>query len=794
MIKQFRHTATAIGALAVASPLMASPAWAAAAQQGGPGDPDVTNAAASQPGAAQQQPMPVSNGGLADIVVTARKVAENMQDVPVSITAFSGKDLEAQSATQLQDVAKLTPGLIIRPSAAGSAQAVFQIRGQFQNDTVATLDPSVGVYVDDLYVARAYGINSDLVDVVGVQTLRGPQGTLFGRNTTGGAILIQTGDPELDAFTLTASGTYGRFDERSGSFVVNIPIVPGRVAARGALKVAKRDGYMHDLISGRDAADQDSVTGRAKLLVQATDNLSLILSGEIFRSDFAFNPFNLAYVSPTSAANLSVGFERYGPGAVGTRFGQGAAAIASDISANSGTDTFANSLFPRNKVKTQTYAGTLQLDTFFGAVKFIGGYRKVNSLAVDDIDGSRYVIVDSVLRADLEQYSGELQVTGQTANDAIDFAAGLFYFEESGTDGSTTYALAGVNPNNPNITFGHVSTRSQGMYAQAAWHVTDALSLTGGLRYSVEDKGITLFNRSYSAATGGFVCSLPSTRADCGASRSDDFSGLSYTAGIDYELTPDILLYAKAGRGFRSGGQNLRSAGTLSSFVPFKPEIVNSYEAGIKAEFFDRKARVNLAGYYSAIKDIQRSTIVTASSGQTATIVGNAGKARIFGGEAEVTFMPVRAIELAGTLAYTNPKYLDYVDPNTGLDRSDEPFDNIARWTFSTSATFRHDFDFGAFSLRGDFAYQGRTALQPYGGTNPDIRDLTTMDPVGLLGARAMLTIMDGALDLAAFGRNLTNNRSANVAIYLPPPIDLVALQRREPRTFGVSATYRYGN
>lgn len=782
MIEGISRFGASAGALTIAlacAPFMASPA---AAQD--------TAGAADQPSMSE----PAPSTGLNDIVVTARKISENLQTVPVSVTALSGEDLDEQNATQLEDVAKLTPGLIIRPSAGGSAQSVFQIRGQFQNDTVATLDPSVGVYVDDLYIARAYGINADLVDVQSVQTLRGPQGTLFGRNTTGGAILIETGDPNLYELSGTLSATYGRFNERTGSAVINVPIVPERIAARGAFKISKRDGWMHDRLSDRDAAERDSLTGRLKLLVQATDNLSVLLSGEIFDADFAFNPFNLAYVSPTSAANLAVGFELNGPGAVPERFGQGAAAIAGEIAANSGTDRFANSLFPRNDVKTQTYGGTINLDTFFGAVKFVGGYRKVKSFTQDDIDGSRFVIVDSVLRADLEQYSGELQVTGQTADDAVDFAAGLFYFEESGTDGSTTVALAGINPNNPNVTFGKVSTRSQGIYGQASWHITDALTFTGGLRYSIEDKGITLFNRSYSAALGDFVCSLPSTRADCGASRSDDFDGLSYTAGLDYQLGDDILVYAKLGRGFRSGGQNLRSAGGLSSFVPFEPEIVDSYEAGVKAEFFDRKARLNVAGYYSSIKDIQRSTIVTAPSGQTATIVGNAGKARIFGGEAELTFLPIPALELAGTVAYTDPKYLDYVDPNTGIDRSSEPFDNIARWTFSTSATFRHQFDFGEFLLRGDFAYQGRTPLQAYGGTNEAIRDITTMDPVGLLGARASISFMDDTFELAAFGRNLTDNRSANVAIFLPPPIELVALQRREPRTFGVSATYRFGN
>lgn len=749
--------------------------------------------AQSAASASDQEAGSTTDNQLGDIVVTARKVSENLQDVPVAVTAFSGEQLEAQNASQLTDIAKLTPGLVIRPSASGPAQAVFQIRGQFQNDTVATLDPSVGVYVDGYYIARAYGINSDLVDVQSVQTLKGPQGTLFGRNTTGGAILIQTNDPDADQFSGLVSATYGRFDERAATGVINVPILTDRIALRAAVQVRKRDGYVRERLSGRDVGNQDSWTGRIKLLVNATDNLSFLLSGEVFESDFAFNPYRLAYVSPTSAANLAAGIALFGPGPTGTRFGQGSAALASEIALNSSSDSVANSRFSSNDVKTQTYTGTTTLETFFGAVKFIGGYRKIDSTAQTDIDGSSFVIVDSVLTASLEQYSGELQFTGKAFNDAVDFAAGLFYFKENGRDGSVAMALTAINPNNPNVTDGLIDTRSQGLYGQATWHISDALSFTGGLRYSVEDKGLTLRNRSFNAAQGLFLCSLPTTRPDCGATRSDSFSAISYTAGLDYRLSEEILTYAKISRGFRSGGQNLRSSGTLSSFVPFRPEIVTTYEGGVKAQFLDNRGRFNAAGYYSRINEIQRSTLVTSPSGQTATIVGNAGKAQIWGAEAELTLAPVPGLELAGTAAYTKPKYISYIDPNTGDDRSNEPFDNVAKWTFSTSATYTHEFDFGRFSLRGDYSYQGRTPLQAYAGPNAAITAATTMKPVGLLGARASLTLLDGTLDLAVFGRNLTNNRTPNVAIYLPAPIDLVAVQYREPRTFGVSATVRFG-
>jgi iron complex outermembrane receptor protein len=163
-------------------------------------------------------------GGLEEIVVTARKVAENLQDVPVAVTAFSGLDLANQNAQRVQDVARFTPGLIIRPGNASSTSLTIALRGQAQTDVLATLDPSVGTYVDGIYWARAYGLNGSLLDIQSVQVLKGPQGTLFGRNTTGGAMLINSNDPELGEFSGRLSATYGRFDERELVGIVNVPI------------------------------------------------------------------------------------------------------------------------------------------------------------------------------------------------------------------------------------------------------------------------------------------------------------------------------------------------------------------------------------------------------------------------------------------------------------------------------------------------------------------------------------------------------------------------------------------
>jgi iron complex outermembrane receptor protein len=189
----------------------------------------------AQPAMAQQAPAgaaPAADAGtgLNDIIVTARKVSEKLQDVPVSVTAFSGQDLKDQGTARVEDLAQFTPGLQVIGSAADTDAPIFASRGQAQTDVIATLEPSVGVYLDGIYVARSHGLNADLLDIASVQTLKGPQGTLFGHNTSAGAILLQTNDPKLNETSGSVSGTYGRFNEADAAGIVNVPLIKDKLA------------------------------------------------------------------------------------------------------------------------------------------------------------------------------------------------------------------------------------------------------------------------------------------------------------------------------------------------------------------------------------------------------------------------------------------------------------------------------------------------------------------------------------------------------------------------------------
>lgn len=784
--------------------------------------------------------------GLGEIIVTARKVNENAQQVPVALTAFSGEDLQNQNLQKVQDLGNFTPGLTIRPGQNSPSGVVITLRGQVQTDTLATLDPSVGTYVDGVYWARAYGLNSDILDVRSVEVLKGPQGTLFGRNTTGGALLINTNDPDAGKFSARAAVTYGRYNELDMRGYVNVPLVSDKIALRVAGARSRRDGYTTNTTAngtaipgntvvlrqfsgsqlGRELDNKDRWNLRGKLLVKPTERLSLILSGEYFDMDeqvsrqllLALPTFNAGVASPT---NLSPNSTYSVTGTAGTFAGvvagnsaataqaPGIALLNAEAAAMAANpNTAANNEISYVLARTYTYGLTAALDTDWGEIKFIGSSRKVTSAAGLDLEGSSYGIHFTESQQQLKQQSAELQMTGKAFNKAVDFALGAFVFHESGFDQSVSVTVPLLNGNSGHF-YGKINNDSIGVYSQASWHITDALTFTGGLRYSVDDKGLDTRSNNYNRATGLTTCSIISVPAfnaggevvgpvECSIVRRDAFSGISYTAGLDYKIGNDVLVYAKTAKGFRSGGQNLR-APRAAAFIPFEPETAYSYEIGFKSEFFSRRLRVNAAAYITDVKDIQRSTLIATAPVPpstvpgSATILGNAGKARFKGVELEVQAQLFDGFRVSAAGSLVDPKYVAFSDLSG--DRSFERFVGIAKRQFSVAADYSVDLGSSTrIKLHADYAWRSSYATDPYyfpaNPSNQAIVDATTAPALGLLGARAAVEI-GGNYELAVFGRNLTNRRS-NIAALLVAPLGYVTGSRQEPATYGVTASVKF--
>lgn len=767
-----------------------------------------------------------SSDQLQDIVVTARKVAENLQKVPVSITAYSGEELLKQNVRSLPEVARLTPGLQIAPALTSTAAMSVMMRGQVQADTLATIDPSVGIYVDGVYWARAYGLTASMVDIANFQALKGPQGTLFGRNTTGGAVLINTNDPSFsDGLSGSLSGTYGRFNQQSLTGVLNVPIIEDKVAARFVYSGNRRDGYVRELNSGKMIGNLNDYTLRAKLLIRPTEDFKILVSADKFHTDTLIDPGRATYFVPNGNGAFEAGIEVLGqsacladrPACIAAGNAKGAQQVALGSRFTASLNATPNAV-----LTAETYTTTASLATSFGEIKAIGGYRKLDSKLFDpDNDAGGVKILDSsgvskygpLTWQYMQQWSGELTVTGKALNNALDFAVGAFVFHEYGHDdtpASTLTELAKLSTGGLRAitsSYGEIDTKSIGFYGQSTYHVNDKLSITGGIRWSRDRRGLTSYNSSLlvdpnSTTVVRTICNM----LVCPFARSATFSGWAYTASVDYQATEDVLLYLKTAKGFRSGGQVLRGVAAVpASLQPFAPEIVYSYEGGFKGEFFDRRLRVNLAAFYSHTKGAQRNTVTTIGS-VTSTVTTNAGIVDIYGGELEATAILGHGFQVAATAAYTKPKYKSFIDFN-GFDRSREPFQLVPAWTATLSPEWNGDIGPNKLSLRADFAYQSSQFNYPAGfyqdsagvwrdagnGQAFPVADVNGSNYANIdkahvvVNANATLTVLDGKLDLTVWGKNLTNLNDFVASLSLPA-ISVARSILREPRTFGVTA------
>jgi len=741
---------------------------------------------------------------LEEIVVTARKVEENLQSVPVAVTAFTGAQLVRQNAVRLSDVARLTPGLMFREGSNNPTGLIIGLRAQVQTDQLATLDPSVGTYVDGFYWARAYGLNTDLVDLKTVQVLKGPQGTLFGRNTTGGAVLLETNDPNPDVLSGMGQVSYGRFNERVFAGVLNAPIVTDRLAVRVAVQSNKRDGYLRDFISGKRYSDRSNFTARLKLGAQLSDNLKIVLSGEQTRMETRDKAQSLVFLrrpvvtSPTQPAFSSTArtFVNQFP-IVGLNVDDYMARARADHGYISLSPNPTN--VPYTKVRTETFTGTISYDSPVGLLKWISGYRKIVSLSNFDLDGSPWEINYTGSLQDLKNWSTELQLTGGALNERVRYAVGAFYFEENGFDRSLGYQVPGLNFNS-NQFYGEIDNKSVGAYVQTVTQLSDSVNLTTGVRYSTDHKGVETRNLFFDRRNPVLRCFMATAVAPlCSLSRSDKFSDTSYTAGLDYKPADDVLLYAKTSKGFRSGGQNLRAT-SVAAFVPFLPETVYEHEVGAKTQLFDRRLRFNVAAYRSTLKGAQRSTLVPTATGSITTILGNAARVRVWGMEAEATAILFSGFEAAATGSLTKPKYVRYSESpspqNPTGDRTNERFDGVPEASFSVAGTYRRDLSFGELMLRADYSWSDSTPANswnnPLDPNNADIIRYTTAPAGGVVNARAAISFADRGYEIAAWVRNLTNNRDL-VNAQLVDPIGYLSNRFREPRTYGVTVTARLG-
>lgn len=779
--------------------------------------------AAAQDRAPDNNNSSVQNSGEGDIIVTARRRAERIQDVPMAISAASGEALEQLNIGKPDELAGVAPGLVMMPGVYGNSNINPTIRSQRQASNNATYDQSVGIYFAEVPLARTQGLNSSFFDLDSVQVLKGPQGTLFGRNTTGGALIITPKAPTdiVEGYMQGTIGNYGLVDLEGA---LNLPISE-TLQLRVAGKATKRDGYIYSVTSDRHVDDENSRSWRISLKFEPTETFtnSLVVTG--FRESASGTTFKITDVNPDSGiANLHGWYQQL-----------------EQLQSLPFHTTTATADGTKTKIKTFGISNITTLDLGGVTLKNIFGYRYVDGLIDWNLQGDIDNAFSLVVRDKGRQISNELNLSGKARDDNLDYFAGLFYFREksiasqqSGNGfGLSSAQIAALPPegyvlgqpggratslvlNDPII------NTSYSAYAQATYRLpaVPGLSLTAGLRYTRDKREIS-WRSSFlytSSANPGPSCRLVDANNvvldPCVRDAEASWGRMTWTGSIDYKISNDALIYATHRRGYRSGGYTFTAFNAAES-VPYDPETVNDYEAGFKTMWRlgdDTRLRLNVAAYYQDYKDIQRQITVPPPGGvgSTAVFFKNAASATVKGVEVEGNLDIGSRLHLGGSFSLSDAYYKSFVVPDLG-DFTKAPFAGAPKYTATWLARWViQDDKKGTLSLSANGYYQSKTVS--IDGTVLNQADLTinrngtvvtvpkqTVYPWDVVPGRHLVNaavdwgnIMGSDLSVQFFVKNLFDKEYYG---YIQGGTGFQQLGKVQaslgaPRTYGLKATY----
>jgi iron complex outermembrane receptor protein len=654
-----------------------------------------------------------SAGALEEVVVTARKREESLQDTPIAISAFSAAALERQQITSTEDLDQVAPNLQFAsygPLTGNNSAAQVYIRGIGQSDGSSGVDPGVGLYIDDVYMGRAVGGVLDFRDISNVQILRGPQGTLFGRNTIGGAVLLTTTLPGKE-FGGTARVGFGDDNLYEGFAAVDLPI-SDTLAARFSAGTRQRDGYVTRVSDGIDLGNEDTYTVQSSLQWLPSDALTLTLRGDYTKEDengspFVFTAINESQVFPAAISR--------GAGCPGATFPPPSVPqnvvdprCANDATWNLGEYRNGGTAPAQSTLENWGVSGTVQWDiTDAFAIKSITAYRELDWSGSRDADNTALLVLHTNYASTGDQFSQELQALVETSS--LRGVVGAFYFEETIDDllivpfaAPPPLVASGAIPGSVDYQRAFIDNDNLALFTQWTYDFTDALSLTAGVRYTEETKGINIIAFTVTPLTAPIV--IPTrlnTPLVAGPGLNiipqpfeNKYESTTGSASLQYRWTDAFMTYASWSQGFKSGGFNQRynvaPPGNLP--VAFDEETAETYEIGFKSEIGD-SFRLNGAVFTTKYDNMQltyRLGIVP--------LLFNAGKSTIDGGELEFTFAPGRLI-LEGSVGYlTNefdeiaivPGTTQTVGPNNTL-----PF--APEW--QANAGLGYDFAIGGVTL-----------------------------------------------------------------------------------------------
>jgi iron complex outermembrane receptor protein len=791
--------------------------------------------------------------GIEEIVVTARRKDEALQDVPIDITALSGEALAARGVTSPSDLMMSVPGVFSAPgSIRGSNAPVFAIRGQVNRDPTPTNDPSIGLYFAEVPWARVEGSNAAFLDLQSVQVLKGPQGTLFGRNTTAGAILITPNAPtdRFEGYAKAGGGDYGYFTAEGA---VNAPL-GDKVAVRLAASHEQRTGYLQALPSGQKLDDLNNYSLRASVKLTPADNLTSTLIGTFYHSGTNGDGEKIISVAPASPS----------PGVAGLyqRF-VAALAQSSALGKYQAFNAYAPSIYntlssgvpsmpaAAEYAHVQTWSIQDNSGWNVGSSGFLGEVTLKNIVSYrSEADDLAYEVAGVPFLSSatstapfggqhMNQVTEELQAQGKRG--ALDYIVGAFYFRESGHDSNFTYTAVPI----ASVVDNRIVNTSYSAFAHANYDlsavVIDGVSISGGIRLNDDERYWDGRNRRQTtpgiSATPLYTCTYQPTLpvndgSLCRFPESATFRVPTWDVGLNYKLAASSLVYGSVSKGYRSGGFN-ESAGSAAGTAPFLPEKVVNFELGTKNDFTigDTAARLNVAAFYTDYKDIQRTLNLALPNGVLTNLTVNAAKAHIEGVETELTVKPTHRLETTLAYSYILPKYDKFADlyqetrlcsatvttgcvpqvTNFPVDVSDSQFILVSRHSLSATVSYMLPVDdhVGAPIVRASYYYRSsfftvndiNTAhCNVPGDPNPAAVYVNCYFHNGQLPGYGLLNMrLDWAnvfghnVDLSVFVNNVANKYYYNNALNVLGSFGESSAQIGPPRMFGVTVNVPFG-
>ncbi|MCX2982604.1 TonB-dependent receptor [Halieaceae bacterium IMCC14734] len=745
-------------------------------------------------GSAIMAPMPLAvaaqSTALEEVLVTARKREEDLQSTPISITAITAATIEDAALTDLRSIQEMTPGLSMQVSSdgSGSTLAAF-IRGVGQSDFAVTVDPGVGTYIDGVYLARNIGANFEFNDIEQITVLRGPQGTLFGRNTIGGAISVTTRAPSGDN-NLSVEAGVGDYGHKSGKIYMEFPLVEDKLAASISVIRKESDGWQKRS-RGDDAGDQDLWGIRAHLNWNVTENFTSHLVIDGVEQDQNIYPRVLADFDSNQV------FPFFYNTFVGDCCNETGDIDRSDASQKTKDELSSSGA---SWINTWNMNGGMTL-------KSTTGYRKMDTDILRDSDNDPQDYFSVGTQFEQDQFSQEFVLNGLAFNDRLDWVVGAYYFKESAKHDTQVNVATGlyealvglplsvVDPETgvPLAFFAQPldltlryereqDVENIALFAHTSFSLTDDLRLILAGRYTQEEKDFELYSYK-EASQSPIVAPGPTDPASCSDvtaqgpgsfySCKDDWSEFSPKVGLDYQLNDEMMTYFHVSRGFRSGGFNGRPTSAADVSV-VDPETLTSFELGFKSEWMDNRLRMNGAIFYNEYEDqqilVNRPSSIAA--GGLALVVDNAAESELKGFELEITAVPTDGLTLIAGASYVDPEFKEFdilvpdpSDPTGGTiiveDASDRPFASVPEWQGNLGAQYEFALGgMGNMRLRADMVYKDDVFYT--NDTQAATFDLLHADAYTVFNAGITYISPSDKWQLALVGKNLTDEREIN--------------------------------